>query len=272
MGDLAEDTRVEGGDGRYAARLSRDWEIWGPNGGYLASVALRAAGAEAEIPRPVSFTAQFLRTARFDAVEIEVTAPRRGRRSEALCVSIEQDGKPVLVAQLRTAAVVPGYEHDVVPAPEAPAAASIDAWDGRGDHPFWRNIETRWVEPPPESFDERNEGASFPPRRVSWHRFVPRARFDDPFLEAARSLVLLDTMTWPAAHLPHPQRSFIAPNLDVSAWFHRAPGSEWLLSDQQCPVAESGLMGTRGRVFDETGRLVASGGAQLYCVPAPPES
>jgi hypothetical protein len=30
-------------------------------------------------------------------------------------------------------------------------------------------------------------------------------------------------------------------------------------------------MGTAGRVFDETGRLLASGGAQLFCVPRPPE-
>jgi len=27
MGDLANDTRVEGGSGEYTATLSRDWEI-----------------------------------------------------------------------------------------------------------------------------------------------------------------------------------------------------------------------------------------------------
>ena len=46
MGDLAADTAVEPlGDGRYRASVSRDWEIWGPMGGYIASIALRAAGA-----------------------------------------------------------------------------------------------------------------------------------------------------------------------------------------------------------------------------------
>jgi len=45
MGNLADDTEVSGADDHYVARLSRDWEIWGPNGGYLASVAIRAAGA-----------------------------------------------------------------------------------------------------------------------------------------------------------------------------------------------------------------------------------
>src|SRR5437763_14095310 len=42
VGDLDLDTRVErnaAGDG-FTATLSRDWEIWGPQGGYVASVAL----------------------------------------------------------------------------------------------------------------------------------------------------------------------------------------------------------------------------------------
>ncbi len=42
MGDLARDTAVQGGAGSYGAVLSRDWEIWGPMGGYVAAVALRA--------------------------------------------------------------------------------------------------------------------------------------------------------------------------------------------------------------------------------------
>ena len=41
MGDLGEDTAVEAlGDGRYRAHVNRDWEIWGPEGGYIASIAL----------------------------------------------------------------------------------------------------------------------------------------------------------------------------------------------------------------------------------------
>src|SRR5688500_10807325 len=43
MGNLQEDTRVEGRDGRYTAKLSPDWDFWTPNGGYLSAIALRAA-------------------------------------------------------------------------------------------------------------------------------------------------------------------------------------------------------------------------------------
>jgi hypothetical protein len=36
--------------------------------------------------------------------------------------------------------------------------------------------------------------------------------------------------------------------------------------EQESPIAENGLVGTRARVFDRSGKLLASGGAQLLCV------
>ena len=60
MGDLERDTRLTGGDGQYTITLSEDWRIMGPNGGYMAAVALRAAGMEAAIPRPASISCHFI--------------------------------------------------------------------------------------------------------------------------------------------------------------------------------------------------------------------
>ena len=60
MGDLEVDTRVTGGGGHYTADLSAAWEIWGPCGGYVAAVLLRAAGAHSDFPRPVSLAVQFV--------------------------------------------------------------------------------------------------------------------------------------------------------------------------------------------------------------------
>ncbi len=274
MGDFEEDTRlapVAGRRGCFRAVLSRDWQIWGPNGGYLAAIALRAAGAEAAIPRPASFSGHFLSVAEFEPVELEVAVVHRGRRSESLRVSLRQRGRPVLEALVRTAAEGPGLAHDVARAPEVPGpdslpdTASLRPQGGPPPYPFWQNLEARVVDP--ERFRARRPGA---PLWREWYRFRPRARFDDPFLDAGRSLLLIDTLSWPAASRPHLDSPFVAPNLDVSVWFHRAePESEWLLVDHASPVAEGGLMGTLGQVWSARGQLLASGGAQLLCMPRP---
>lgn len=44
--------------------------------------------------------------------------------------------------------------------------------------------------------------------------------------------------------------------------------SEWLLCEQESPIGRRGLVGIRSRIFDRSGHMVASGGAQLMCLPA----
>jgi acyl-CoA thioesterase len=124
------------------------------------------------------------------------------------------------------------------------------------------------VDTRPERFAE-TERRAHPPHFREWYRFRPRATFDDPWLDAGRALVMIDTAAWIAAVQPHPDSAFTAPNVDVTAWFHRAePECEWLLMDHSCLVAASGLMGAHARIWSEGGQLLASGGAQLFCVPS----
>ena len=114
-------------------------------------------------------------------------------------------------------------------------------------------------------------GASWPAQIREWVRFEPVLRFDDPFVDAARPLILLDTFGWPAVWMKHRGAGFVAPNLDTAVWFHRSRSeSEWLLIDHESPVAADGLIGVNGRVWDTDGSLVASGGAQLYSIPRGP--
>ncbi len=271
MGDFERDTRLEGSAGKYRATLSQDWEIWGPNGGYTAAIALRAVGAEAKIPRPATFAAHFLSVARFGPVDLEVTPIRLGRRSESFRVSMQQEGRLILEAIVRTAAAGPGLEHDVARAPEVPEPESLQSADELRDpewptYRFWDNLDARPLHP--EHFKE--EWVPREPAFQEWYRFRPRATFADPFVDAGRLLLLVDTLSWPAAARAHARGDFIAPNIDVTTWFHRsAPESEWLLADQQSPVAEAGLMGCHGRVWSRDRKLLASGGCQLMCVPAP---
>jgi acyl-CoA thioesterase II len=274
MGDFERDTRVEGDAGRYRAALSEDWRIWGPNGGYVAAIALRAVGREAAIPRPASFHGHFLAVARFAEVDVEVTPIRVGRRSESFRVRIGQDGKEIFEGMVRTAAHGPGLEHDDAKAPAVPAPETLRnvaqlaealGLEMRTHFPFWQNLESRPTEP--ERFGKPPQPR--PPRWRAWYRFRPRDTFDDPWTDAGRYLLLIDTLTWPAASQPHPpEPPFTAPNLDVTAWFHRAaPEQPWLLADHVSEVAEGGLMGTTARIWAPGGRLLASGGAQLFCVP-----
>ena len=271
MGDLFADTAVEGGDGRYRARLSRDWEIWGPNGGYVAAVALRAAGAATTLRRPASFVGHFLGVADFDVVEIEVTSLRAVKRAESLRVSLTQQGKPIFDAMVWAVGDVDGLEHDAARMPDVPPPAALQSTeelippqDMAQRHRFWINMEVRpvaWV-----PWAERVPGA---PAVQEWFRFRPRASCDEPFADAARSLLLIDTMGWPAACYAHPRNAgWIAPSLDVTAQFHRlVPTSEWLLVDATAPVATDGMIGGQVRIWATDGRLVASGGGQLLCRP-----
>jgi hypothetical protein len=61
---------------------------------------------------------------------------------------------------------------------------------------------------------------------------------------------------------------YTAPNLDIGVCFHQfATRGEWLLVDHECPIATDGLLGVSGRVRGADGRLLATGNAQLCCIP-----
>jgi acyl-CoA thioesterase-2 len=98
--------------------------------------------------------------------------------------------------------------------------------------------------------------------------------FEDVWVDACRSLILIDVQSWPAAHRPHAyaEPPYYAPSLDLYVAFHDPrPGAEWLLADGAGPIARDGLMGWTGRLWSPDRALVASGGGQLLCrrIPTP---
>jgi acyl-CoA thioesterase-2 len=273
VGDFEVDTRVERDGEQFVARLSRDWEVWGPNGGYVASIALRAAGAASRFRRPASFSAHYLSVAEFDRVELDVRVLRAAKRAESLRVSMTQRGKPVMEALVWTVETQDALEHDEAPRPVVPPPAELkthtELTSPEGPHfKFWDNFVCKpigWSEtwPPP---------GPLPAVIREWYRYAPRATFDDPFVDAARSLLLLDTLQWPAASQAHAykQSGYVAPTIDLSASFHRlAPECEWLLCVAEAPIAHEGLIGGKASVWTDDGRLLASGGGQLLCRPVP---
>jgi len=274
MGALDADTAVEEvGPGKYRAHLSEDWAIWGPNGGYLAVIALRAAGAHTALRRPASFTCHFLGVADFDDVELEVRPLRESRRAASLAVSMRQHDKPVLEAITWVVGELPGLEHDAAPLPDVADPESVPTIAERLGgtkpgpyHKFWSNFDERplsWI----DNWEEREAGD---PHHRCWYRYVPRDTFDDPFVDAGRALLLLDTMGWPAAVRAYRpgDMAYYAPSIDVSAQFHAlAPDCPWLLADVRSPVARDGLIAATASVWAGDGRLLASGGQQMLCRP-----
>ena len=309
MGNLAEDTKViaTGQPNRYTARLSPDWAIWGPNGGYLATVALRAMAASTALPRPISFSCHYLSVASFDDdVDLSVRTMRATRRVASLAVSVSQGGTPVMEA---TAWFGAGggegiaHDHELIPSEVPhwsglPAIQALLPPDATPMFPFWSNLECRpvkWI----GNWAERVAGE---PLYREWYRYRPVPTFEEPAVDAGRLLVLLDTLSWPAAVRAHgPEvNGWIAPSLDVNVQFHRlAPASEWLLAEGWSGVATEGIVGFRSRVWSDGGprpgadanadacggggaggggagggggggRLLGSGSGQLLCRPAPP--
>jgi acyl-CoA thioesterase II len=273
MGDIALQTAVVlEDDGRYRAMVHRDWEIWGPCGGYVAAIALRAAGAESPFARPASFFCHYLSVADFAPVDLAVTPLRQGRTVLAQRVEMTQEGRPVLDAMVWSVGRVEGLEHVDVTPPEVSDPGDTPAWvdrrqdaDGgeqRRPYVFWDNFEQRTLDssatwPPP---------GPLPPTWRTWVRYREGDLVaEDSWVQAARLLVVLDVGSWPAGSRPHAHAEppFIAPSLDLyAAFLDPTSGSEWLLLDTHSPVAQAGLLSWTGRVWSEARTLLASGGGQ----------
>lgn len=275
MSNFERETRVQKNNGGYSAELSTNWAIWGPSGGYLASIALRAAGDVAQIKRPVTFHGHYLRVAQFAPVQLEVRAIHQGTRSESIAVSMLQNGKRIFEGMLRTFATeAEGFIYDELRKPatsESSKPESLPLFDEafyKYGVTFWKNFECRIIHKEYFDPDHRTESARF----EQWARFKSDDPITDPFVDSARSIVLLDTLMWPAVYhrMDKADRAFIAPSLDITLFFHRgAMESRWLRVDTQAPIAEAGLIAGQGRTFDEAGRTVASGYSQMMYTPAP---
>lgn len=275
MGDLAVDTALTpSADGRFTAVLSRDWEIWGPNGGYMAAFALGAARQMSGRSRPANATVHYLGVASFDApIEVTATVQRAARQATSVHVSVEQLGKAILAAMVWAVDVgIDGLEHDDAPAPSVPSwhelptiaermAGDPDATPSR--YAFWRNFEQRptsWLGT--ERWEQRELG---PARYEEWLRFDSPPAADE-WAQAARLLLLVDLGGWPSIGRRHRTEEWIAPSIDVSCEFHHLdPADEWSLLQGTSPVARDGLIGSHQHVWNDRGDLVASGISHLLC-------
>lgn len=272
MGDLGQDTTVTatGTDGVYMTNIEPDWVVWGPNGGYVAALILRAAQQALGRARPVSINVHFLAGAAVGEAEIRTTVTRTTRFATAATIELHQGDRLCVTAMVWGADEMGGLEHHIPEPPEVPSPLELPSTDElyadeEPPHPFWQNVDTRpigWVEDPADLvLNGQTE---------RWYRFVPTATFEDPWVDACRSLILLDIDSWSAACRAHTfPIDWFAPTIELSVRFlSSAAEDEWLLSRASSPVATTGIVDAQGEIWTEGGRLVATGTSTLLCLPA----
>jgi acyl-CoA thioesterase len=275
MGDLAVDTALTPvTEGHFTATLSRDWEIWGPNGGYMAAFALGAAREASGRARPANATVHFLGVASFDVpIDVTTSVQRATRQATSVHVRIDQQGKPLLAAMVWAVDTgIDGLEHADAPMPSVPGweglptvgelvAADPDATPSR--YAFWNNFDVRptgWL-----------GAAAWAQRSLEPAVYQDWMRFDSPpagdaWAQAARLLLLVDLGAWPAVGRRHRTDDWMAPSIDVSCEFHHLdPTDDWCLLQGSSPVARDGLIGSHQHVWNDRGDLIASGISHLLC-------
>ncbi|MEM7016355.1 MAG: thioesterase family protein [Pseudomonadota bacterium] len=271
MALLEQDTHLTGGtNGLYHGTLSEDWRIWSPNGGYLMAMVLRAAGLASDWPKPLSIMCQFLTAGQFAPVELQVTSLRKTRVAEALRISMMQGDRPLVESLVWTGDIIDGLTHDFTQAPEAPEPSSLKRIQdlippAPPPYPFFENYEFR-----PIDFIPFEDKENHPPYQKGWYRFEPEGSYADPYINAGRYLILLDTFGWTAASQAHrDDGSFMAPTLSLSVDFHRFDECAWLLSNSSGELAEGGLISVRNQVWSEERKLLASAAGTLFCRKRP---
>lgn len=273
MADLCGDTEVAGSNGNWTAKVSDDWRLWSPCGGYLATIALRAADRHAPGMRPASLECHFLKSPKPGKVELATHTLRQTSRAHSVRVSMSQDGQAILEAIVWVVRLdLDGLPFRTVPPPDGiPRPESLQSLEqlvGReqlGD-PFWQHLEERLIEP--EQHLSWPDSPGDCAERLSWLRYRPESGHEDLYASAGRAVIAIDVFVYPAAIfvLTKDQITHIAPTLSLSISFNRIqPESEWLLLHVKDTFIADGLVGGRALLWSESGTLIASGSTQQLC-------
>jgi acyl-CoA thioesterase len=254
---------VRTGEETFTASLSKDWWVFaGANGGYLASVLLRALTERVGEPERAarSLTVHYVRPPAEGPVEIEMEVVRSGRSLATLTARLTQGGE---VAALATAAFSkprPSLEfHDAsmppVPGPDDTAPSS---WPEPLLPPVARRFEYR-----PVSSEAMFAGE--PRAEVgAWLRLrEPRP------VDAVLLATVADALA--PAVFPKADRPVTATTVDLTVHF-RAPAQAepydgWCLATFRSTVAVDGFVEEDGEVWTPSGRLVAHSRQLALVVP-----
>ncbi len=240
-------------------------------GGQVAAQSLVAAVRTVEAPRAVHSLHSYFLHPGDTAVPIvyDVEPIRDGRSFSTRRVVARQHGRAIYYMTANFQVPEDGFEHqDRMPQVPAPADCTdmgdlfrrrspenADQWMKE-----WAALELRWIG------DSGSGGelpaGEHPSQQRLWMRVNGRLD-DDPlthqaaFTYASDMTLLGSALVAHGVHVNHP--SMQSASLDHTIWFHRPfRADEYLLYDQVSPSASGGRGLALGRLFTESGTLVAT--------------
>lgn len=239
-------------------------------GGQVIGQALVAACRTVDDRQPHSLHANFLLPGDPEIpINYEVDRIRDGRSFTTRRVVAIQHGHAIFSMSASFHVEEPGLDHQVA-MPDVAMPEDLPSEDEvrntilpmmppavRAYFEKERPIELRPVE-----FARYSLKSSLPPKFHVWIRATRRLP-DDPVLHRCVLAYASDMTLLDASLIAHGrtvfEKSIQAASLDHALWFHRPfRADEWLLYAQDSPSSSSALGFSRGLIFDQKGRLVAS--------------
>lgn len=240
-------------EGRWGAEIDPGWFApMGPNGGYLASIVLRALTEAVDDPEraPRSLNLHYLRPPAAGPAEVAVTVERTGRSLTSLSARLEQDGRLCLLALAAFAVDMPSAAEYAERAPDVTPFAELPRIEApAGTPPITHRLDVRPAIGP-AIFSGAQEA-----RTGGWLAFAtPRAA------DALACATYVDTW-WPApfVRLTAP---IAAPTIDLSIHFRTrlaepAPGPVLGLFTSR--VSAEGFFEEDAELWSPDGILLAQG-------------
>ena len=253
MSKFELDTSVNEVDpGVFEGHVNRDWWIvFGPNGGFLAAMIVKAMGAAVDDHTRAarSLTVHYTSAPKEGPVRIRTTIERAGRSLTTVSARMEQEDQLIALAigafsSPRTAAI----EFSDARAPTVPPPEAVEPFQGRRDlPPFTRQWEVR-----PAVGIAPFTGAEASTLSGGWIRPL------DPHpIDAALVAQLADA--WVPAVFVRLTEPNAVPTIDLTIHFRSELPLEpdYVLSTFETRVSAGGFIEEDGYIWSRDGRLIA---------------
>jgi acyl-CoA thioesterase len=263
--DLA--TAVFPAEEGFTASIDPGWTVGSkPNGGYLLSMANRAALSVTGQPHPLAVSSHFVAAPSPGPAELDVRLVRAGRSVSTARVTLLQEGQPRLEALVSAGRVERDERPDWAAAAEPPELAPVEECvRGQAEAPggfrvgIFEHLDVR-MDPATMGWAKGDPGGRL--QMQGWVRFSD-ARPPDPL-----SLLQVVDILPPASFELGVLRW--APTVEMSVYVRAMPADGWLRCVVRGNLLQGGWFDEGAEVWDEHGHLVAQSRQLAGARPDPP--